>query len=158
MPKQVFEDDPDAPASAEEQRLAEELRGALEDPKRSNESADLARALKNAHEPSEIDAREHAAIVERAIVRGFAARRGRVIRVAFGVGVVFAAAAAIALIVGKPRMPQGEDVQLAVARTTQPLFTEPFAKSGGESARIDRIAMARASDLRENRFAKWGVR
>ena len=47
---------------------------------------------------------------------------------------------------------------VAVSRSTQELFPERFAPTGGESARIDRIAMARAADLRDNEFAKWGVR
>jgi hypothetical protein len=119
-----------------------------------------ARALKNAHEPAAIDAAEHRAIIDRGIERGLARRRGRVIRIGFGVSAVLAAAAILILLIGKIRKPEieGSDVQLAVARTTQPLFTEPFPKQGGESQRIDRIAMARASDLRENRFARWGVK
>ena len=46
------------------------------------------------------------------------------------------------------------------ARSTTDLFdaTTPFPRSGGESARVDRIAGARAADLRANRFAAWGVR
>ena len=46
------------------------------------------------------------------------------------------------------------------ARSTSDLFdaTTPFPRTGGESARVDRIASARASDLRANRFASWGVR
>lgn len=46
------------------------------------------------------------------------------------------------------------------ARSTQEMFdaATPFARSGGESDRVDRIAAARASDLRANRFAAWGVR
>ena len=49
------------------------------------------------------------------------------------------------------------EVPLARARSTQPLFDEPF-KVGDASARIDKIAVARASDFRGNRFAQWGVR
>ncbi len=46
------------------------------------------------------------------------------------------------------------------SRSTQDLFdaATPFPRSGGESARVDRIATARAADLRANRFASWGVR
>ena len=46
------------------------------------------------------------------------------------------------------------------SRSTTDLFdaTTPFPRSGGESARVDRIAGARAADLRANRFAAWGVR
>jgi hypothetical protein len=38
------------------------------------------------------------------------------------------------------------------SRSTQPLFKQPF-KPGDAAARIDRIAMARERDYRENRFA-----
>jgi hypothetical protein len=51
----------------------------------------------------------------------------------------------------------GQEAPLARVRSTQPLFDEPF-RSGETSARIDRIALARAADYRDNRFAKWGVR
>ncbi|MCU0681045.1 MAG: hypothetical protein MUF34_02070 [Polyangiaceae bacterium] len=47
--------------------------------------------------------------------------------------------------------------ELAPSRSTQELFDEPFARSGGSSARIDRIAQARSRDLRQNRFRRWGV-
>ena len=49
-------------------------------------------------------------------------------------------------------------VAVAVSRSTQPLFPERFPATGGETSRIDRIAMARGADLRDNEFAKWGVR
>jgi hypothetical protein len=44
------------------------------------------------------------------------------------------------------------------SRSTDDLF-EPAEKFevGHTSARIDRIASARSSDLRRNRFAAWGV-
>ena len=54
------------------------------------------------------------------------------------------------------RAPPPSDA-LARVRSTQPLFTEHFEAHGGESARIDRIAIARAADLRDNEFARWGV-
>ena len=46
------------------------------------------------------------------------------------------------------------------ARSTQEMFdaATPFPRSGGESERVDRIAAARAADLRANRFAAWGIR
>jgi hypothetical protein len=47
---------------------------------------------------------------------------------------------------------------LAVSRSAADLFPEGIPKEGGTSDRVDRIAYARARDLRENRFARWGVR
>jgi hypothetical protein len=46
----------------------------------------------------------------------------------------------------------------ALARSTTDLFSESFPRSGGTTGRVDRIAYARAQDLRENRFARWGTR
>jgi hypothetical protein len=50
-------------------------------------------------------------------------------------------------------------LQLIPARSTEALFdpAEKFPVRGGESARVDKIASARAADLRANRFASWGV-
>ena len=50
-------------------------------------------------------------------------------------------------------------LQLVPARSTETLFdpAEKFPLRGGESARVDKIASARAADLRANRFAAWGV-
>jgi len=46
----------------------------------------------------------------------------------------------------------------ALARSTTDLFSESFPRSGGTTGRVDRIAYARAQDLRENQFARWGTR
>ena len=84
-------------------------------------------------------------------------RRQTVVRVAFGVlagGLALAASIVLAITSAPTR---GSEAPLAKARTTQPLFSEPF-RTGEASARIDRIASARASDFRDNRFTKWGVR
>jgi hypothetical protein len=152
-------DDPDAPPSEEELAASARLREALEDPSKANADADLARALALAHSPRDIDGAEHRAIVERGVAQGSrrarSQRRGVVVRVAFGVSAGLAIAASALLFFGV-RGP--ERVELAVTRSTQPLFPDAFPKVGGESERIDRIAMARSADLRENRFARWGVR
>lgn len=155
---------PDAPPSEEELTASARLRDALEDPSPvlgRSPDADLARALALAHAPRDIDPNEHRAIVERAIVEGTRRRRkqqrGVVIRVTFGVSAIVAVAASILLFLDM-RVPTPAALELAVTRSTQSLFPERFPQVGGESARIDRIAMARSADLRENRFARWGVR
>jgi hypothetical protein len=69
-----------------------------------------------------------------------------------------ALALAASMVLWLARKPEPEELApLAQARSTTELFVEPF-KTGEASARIDRIAMARASDYRDNRFTKWGVR
>ena len=93
-------------------------------------------------------------------------------RVPMWLGAVVAAAAALVLLINfgarqdepTAAMP-GPVVDQAAAelkapRSTAELFDPavPFEAKGGESDRVDRILTARASDLRNNRFAAWGVR
>jgi hypothetical protein len=157
--KRQIDIDPDAPPSAEELAESARLREALADPSKPSADADLLRALANAHAPREIEPLAHRAIVQRALATPPRRQRGTVVRVSFGVAAVLAAAALVLLFI-RTRLPRPDAAvaQVSVSRSTQPLFTEPFAEQGGESARIDRIAMAREADLRENRFARWGVR
>jgi hypothetical protein len=148
--------DPDAPPSEEEVRESERLRQALDDPSKEHRDAELLRAVKHAAAPTPIAPKDLDASIERAILRAERERsRGVVIRVVFGAGATLAIAAAIVLVIG--RSPTAS-TELAHARSTQPLFSARFESRGGESARIDRIAVARAADLRENHFARWGVR
>jgi hypothetical protein len=150
--------DPDAPPSDAERAEAESLRDAL-DRGGDHPGAEVARVLSAAWSPRDIAPAEHGAIVERVLARR--ASRGRVIRVSFGVSAVVALAASVLLFVYASKQPPGRQAlpaSVAVSRSTQPLFPERFATLGGESARIDRIAMARSADLRDNEFAKWGVR
>ncbi|HEY2514228.1 MAG TPA: hypothetical protein VGI39_25350 [Polyangiaceae bacterium] len=164
--------DPDAEPTPEELAAAGALRDALEDAARPDPLADFARAAALAHAPRPLEPDAHRAILEQAIARGEARRtqaRRRWTRVAFGGAAGALAMAATALLwVSTSMRPQSAAapvVQAAIAaeplaplRSTQSLFREPFARAGGASARIDRIALARGSDLRDNRFAAWGVR
>jgi hypothetical protein len=147
-----------ADAMGPEIEAAAKLRDALADPSIASGDADLARALGAAWNPKALSDVEHRAIVDEALkgMKVVALRpRGNVVRVAFGVTVGALALAAGFLIV--IRAPKTDAAPLARARSTQPLFSEPF-KPGDASARIDKIAIARAGDFRDNRFAKWGVR
>lgn len=148
-------DDDFAPPSEEEIRESERLREALEDPAKESEDADLLRAVKSAASPKALAKEELDASVESAVAR---ARGGVVIRVAFGASLIVAAAAVVLFFVSRgPVRPQPAP-ELARARSTQQLFEGHFDLQGGESARIDRIVVARADDLRENQFARWGVK
>jgi len=154
--------DPDAPPSAEELAAAEKLRLALEDPAHANEDAELLRAVAVAARPAPaLDPAAQRAAEQAALARFDQLQsrrtRGTVIRIAFGLGVAFAAAAALALVVSRPAPKPSAEVDLVRVHSTQELFSQRFEPQGGESARIDRIAIARAADLRENRFARWGV-
>lgn len=163
----------DATPSAEEQASAARLRDALDSGASDFPDASLAAALRSAFSPAPLDDAEHARIIEAALAamtpavatsetsernaKVIAFPRRAAVRTALGVGVAgLALAAAIALVVTSAP-PHGSEAPLAKARTTQPLFSEPF-RPGEASARIDRIASARASDFRDNRFRAWGVR
>ncbi len=156
-------------ATPEEIALANELRDALADKK-----DDFAVALKNAWAPTSISEAEHRAIVAKAIgaeiASGKPVKTAKVVafrrqRVAVVVTGVLALAASVWLYVSNTQpstTPQAAALPLAHMRSTAPLFQEPF-KAGepttkATTARIDRIAMARSGDYRNNRFAKWGVR
>jgi hypothetical protein len=150
-------DDPDAPPSEQESAEADELRAALEDPARPSEDAELARAMSASWAPRDLTVEQHRALVREAL----ATRRGRVVRVSFRASAMLALAASVALALWSDRSgprPSVAPAALAYSRSTQELFQERFAPRGGETGRIDRIAMARAADLRDNEFAKWGVR
>jgi len=153
----------DLPMSAEEIAVAEELRVALEDGARAPE---IVTALRAAWSPTALAEAEHRAIVEKAVGGGVARQddapsnvvplRPHTMRRAV-VTTTTVLAFAASIIVWITSAPSQSEAPLARARSTQSLFDEPF-KAGESSARIDRIAGARASDYRDNRFAKWGVR
>jgi len=154
--------EPEAPPTEHEKEEARNLRAALEDPALASDDGDFARALSAAWSPKDLSAAEHRMTVERALGRRDATgRRARVIRVAFGVTAVAGLAACVLLLLRSAQtLPTSKPATatLAICRSTQPLFVERFAPIGGETARIDRIAMARAADLRDNQFVRWGVR
>lgn len=132
---------------AEELALAELLREEL-----ATDGAVV--ALRAAWAPAELSAAEHDAIVARALAsRGNVIAFPRARRVLLGATSALAFAASVVVWLGNV---QGE-VPLARERSTQALFEEPF-RAGETSARIDRIASARASDFRDNRFTRWGAR
>jgi hypothetical protein len=155
--------DPDAPPGEEELAEANKLRDALAHPAGANRDAELAQALSAAWSPRDLRPDQHRALLDRALAEHASRRRRtRVVRVSFGAGAIAALAAALALVVGSTRDTRQAAPSASVAfvstRSTQALFREPFASTGGQTARIDRIAVARAADLRDNEFAKWGVR
>jgi len=154
--------DPEAPPTDEEIREAEALAAALAGATAPNEDALFLRAVAHAHAPDRtpLDREKNERLVARAVDGAVhtSKARGRVVRVVFGGGLAaaLAIAAAVLFVIAK-RPPEDDTPKLAQSRSTQELFREPF-RGGEASARIDRIAMARAGDLRENRFARWGVR
>jgi hypothetical protein len=147
----------DPPPTEDELRSAEGLRRELET-RPSSEEGHLATALRAAWEPRDLPAEAHRALVQGALRRKGG---GTVVRITPGRMAMIALAASVSLVLwkGDAQAPRtAGTAAVGVSRSTESLFSEHFAATGGETARIDRIAMARAADLRENEFARWGVR
>ncbi|HEX3776917.1 MAG TPA: hypothetical protein VHV51_20735 [Polyangiaceae bacterium] len=156
-------EDPLAPPSAEELVESERLRRALDG---AGEHADLAlaRALKAAHAPN---APKRAKLELAAGALKSPSRNVIFVRFGAAFGAV-AAAALVLLSLHASRRPEAAepanllaaapDLQtLAQSRSTAGLFANA-ASAGEPSTRIDRIASLRERELRENRYALWGVR
>jgi hypothetical protein len=145
--------DPLAPPTEEEARESERLRQALDSGDESHADVRLLRALSAATSRS-----PRRGATEPSVPSPATARKTNVVFVTFGAGVL-ALAAAFALFVGgglgADRAPTAG--RLAPSRTTADLFEREF-EPGETTERIDRIASARAHDLRENRYALWGAR
>ncbi|MCS6900565.1 MAG: hypothetical protein RMJ98_14080 [Myxococcales bacterium] len=147
----------DPPPTADELAEAQALARALEGHGASSHDP-LIEALRAAHDPTPLDPARHEEILVRAFleakpsgqVLAFLGRR-------WAWAGALAAAACLALALGQTfRRPA--PVALVASRSTQELFPEQFPRQGGHSARMDRISGARTRELRENRFASWGVR
>jgi hypothetical protein len=160
-----------APPTRAEQAAAERLREALEGAPRAGGDADLADALRAAYRPAPLPELRNEALIARALPGRGGERHRRIAPVTMAaLSTLAAVAAAVALLVG-PVADQAAPTAsgpasvaapaaLILSRSTAELFdpATPFPREGGETQRIDRIASARASDLRANRYAAWGVR
>jgi hypothetical protein len=152
---QALEDplaEPDEHELAESQRLRDALAGGPAHP-----DANLARALGSAHAPSDLDEAGADKLARRA------KPKSNVFFVAFGVAAGAAALAAGAALLLSP-LPDRNALEarsalseLSTSRSAAALFSERF-EHGQATARIDRIYQAREKELRDNRFALWGVR
>lgn len=162
-------EDPLAPPTDEEMVESERLRVALEEGS-SHPAADLARALRAATAPGSLEPGDLDRLADEATDAPAPAPRksGNVVYVAFGAAAAVAALAAAVAIVIRPATDRSEAAAVAaapatamapvaVSRSTAPLFQEKF-EVGQNSKRVDRIAVARARDLRSNRYARWGLR
>jgi len=148
--------DPLAPASDDERRRADLLRESLAGRAESDDLA-LGRALRAAAvaEPAEVAIAAH----ERALARALP-RRSNVVWAVFGAaGGALALAASIALLVSpvsRESAPAPSRSALLRSRSLAPLLNVE-AKNLSPSERIDRIASVRQKDLRQNRYASWGL-
>jgi hypothetical protein len=168
-------EDPLAPATDEELAESARLRDALERGTPHEAAATLAmlRATfetSDASEPlieSSVNQAVHDAL--HSVPAPTKKRQGNVIFAVFGASsAVLAAAALLLLFVGTASRSAPEQASVSSAepslaaglarpRSTAPLFSERF-ETEGTTARMDAIAGARSRDLRDNRFASWGVR
>jgi hypothetical protein len=167
--------DGDAPPTRLEGEAAARLRAELERGDLEGESA-LLGDLRAAHRPAALSSSRNEELIAGALASARRApislsrfRRALPATMAALTGVV-ALAAGVALLLQtrdfappSAMRPSSEAAAVAPAvlirsRSTDDLF-DPAQKfeTGGSSARIDRIASARSSDLRRNRFAAWGV-
>jgi hypothetical protein len=143
--------DPLAEPSADERARADGLRAALETGS-TDPDADLARALAAAFRPAPADA--GALATRRAVLT--ALPRSKVIAVAFAATAALSLAAGVALVLAPAARDRHVEVELAESRSLSPLFAREPEKT--ESERLDRIVAVRSRELRDNRFAAWGVR
>lgn len=151
-------EDPLAEASPEELVESERLRRAL-DGHGDHQDLRLARALSAAFAPNLDRPLPEPALT----VKGTDERSGQVIFVRFA-GVVAALAVAAAVLLrltpelNKSSAPAPDLATLALAqsRSTAAFFRADTAGAPSES--IDRIASVRSRELRDNRYALWGVR
>jgi hypothetical protein len=154
--------DPFAPATEDEVRESERLRRALEG-QADHPATELCDVLRAAADPAPLEPRS----ADRLASKHLGTPRSNVVYVAFGAAAAVAAlAAAVALLLSpverpgpaaqRPAVPAKQH-QLAVSRSTAPLFDSKF-ETGGTTARIDRIALQRGREFRDNRYAAWGLR
>jgi hypothetical protein len=150
-------EDPLAEASPEELVESERLRQAL-DGHGDHQDLHLARALSAAFAPNLDRPLPEPELASKAPAR----RLGQLIFYRFaGVATALAVAAAVVLqltALQKKSAPEPSLASLALAqsRSTAALFQANAASAPSE--RIDRIASTRGRELRDNRYALWGVR
>lgn len=171
-------DEGDAPPTRLEREAAERLRGELDRGGDLAGDAAILGDLRAAHRPAALAPARNEELIAGALARAPRAlasvsrlRRALPATMAAVTGVV-ALAAGFALLLRTqsfaPPQPMAASPREVAAvapaalirsRSTDDLF-DPAEKFevGHSSARIDRIASARSSDLRRNRFAAWGVR
>jgi hypothetical protein len=163
-------EDPFAPAREEELAESERLRDALERGAPHEAVATLA-VLRAAFEASDASEPLIESTVNQAVQEALGSvpapaslppkRRGSVVFAVFGAtSAALAAAAVLLLFVGTASRSAPEPsaaASLTKPRSTAPLFSERF-DTEGTTARMDAIASARSRDLRDNRYASWGVR
>jgi hypothetical protein len=157
-------EDPLAPPSERELVESARLRDALEHGT-THEDAGVLSALRAPFSAADEDESTAGRALDAALGPASKPARSRsnVVYAVFGAASVALAAAAAALLflsgLSRSSAPAAsvEPSALVRPRSTAPLFSEPF-ETGETTARMDLIARERSRDLRDNRYAAWGVR
>lgn len=161
-------EDPLAPPSAEELVESERLRDALAG-QGTHEDLAVLRAL---GAPFAQDDASGVAerVLQQTLDKSPKKPRSNVVYAMFGAGsAILAAAAAVALLVQSPRRAEQAPAaaMVAAAPTAAPTYIAPHSTAdmfderfdtASTTARMDLIASARSRDLRDNRYASWGVK
>lgn len=155
-------EDPLAPPTEEELVASERLRRALEGDGHDAD-AELARALRHAGSPKPLDQVTAERMLQKSLGQPARAKRGNVVYVTFGAVSAIAALAAAFLLFLRPALDQNRAGELAKdlarSRSTAALFKSPDDfEATVTTTRVDRITSSREKDLRQNRYALWGVR
>ncbi|HVY32531.1 MAG TPA: hypothetical protein VHB79_38600 [Polyangiaceae bacterium] len=153
-------DDPLAPPSEEELAESARLRDALASGG-AHEDAPLLEALRAPFAASEAESATEVALAKAQLRPAPSPkRRSNVVYATFGVAsLALAAAAALVLSFGglsREAAPAAPPLALARPRSAAPLFDGHF--DSNTTARVDLIVSVRSRDLRDNRYAAWGVR
>ena len=159
-------EDPLAPPSEQELVESARLRDAVEQGTPHEDAGMLAALRAPFAEPSDDDVGEAAALRALEAALGAAPkserRRSNVVYAVFGASSAIVAAAAAALLFLPALSKSGAPAASADAgalvkpHSTAPLFTDRF-ETGDTTARMDLIATTHGHDLRDNRYAAWGV-
>lgn len=144
--------------SDDEKEAAARLRDALQRaPDKADPDLEFIRALRSAANPAPIEPQRHEALLGAALAR----RPRRHVYPLFAAASAVAIAAAVALVFGLPEkdadVPPHSSARAIPCRSAAGLFDTSFPVTGGTSARVDRVAMAREREMRDNLFAQWQV-
>ncbi|MFC1641753.1 hypothetical protein ACFL5O_03550 [Myxococcota bacterium] len=157
-------ENPGSLPSPSERRRASQLACSLEHPavqfggdSSGLSPVDLVGALRAGYDPSPVGDVDHRSLVAASFRRS---ARHRVVRRALGGTAATLAAAAIATLLlqihGPTVQPASGPSPAVTSRSAAHLFGSEFGVRG-TTQRMDRLAQARARELRKNRFAIWGI-
>jgi hypothetical protein len=150
-----WNDEQEPPPTEEELVESERLRRELEVKHSTHPDVELARALHHAVDPRPLDPFTHRRILDQAVPKHSYRwyQRAEVY-----IALAAAAAVLIAFVSLRTQNTAPPAAALVQPHSTQGLFKDAFPKEGDTSKRMDAIVASRNRDLRNNRYARWGVK